>query len=76
MLDPGEKTILHIPNVNSRESTKNKIREVEHIIEALGDWQGTDSATGFQLSRRDGRMLRIATSWTMIRPSATAFPQR
>lgn len=28
VLDPAEKTILHIPNVNSRESTKDKIREV------------------------------------------------
>ena len=49
VLDPHEKTILHIPNVNSRESTKDKIREVEHIIEELGEWQGTDPKTGFQL---------------------------
>jgi hypothetical protein len=61
VLDPDEKTILHIPNVNSRESTKDKHREVEHIIDALGDWQGTDPATGFQLVRRaDGKVLRIA----------------
>jgi len=31
VLNPAEKTIIHIPNVNSRESTKDKIREVEHI---------------------------------------------
>ncbi|SEA62609.1 DEAD/DEAH box helicase [Nitrosospira multiformis] len=61
VLDPNEKTIIHIPNVNSRESTKDKIREVEHIIEALGEWQGIDPATGFQLVKRaDGRVLRIA----------------
>jgi superfamily II DNA or RNA helicase len=61
VLDPAEKTIIHIPNVNSRESTKDKMREVEHIIEALGDWQGIDAATGFQLVKRpDGRVLRIA----------------
>jgi hypothetical protein len=61
VLDPAEKTIIHIPSVNSRESTKDKIREVEHIIEALGDWQGADPATGFQLVRTpQGRMLRIA----------------
>lgn len=61
VLDPTEKTILHIPNVNSRESTKDKHREVEHIIDALGDWQGTDPATGFQLVKTpDGRVLRIA----------------
>ena len=61
VLDPAEKTILHIPNVNSRESTKDKMREVEHILEALGTWQGTDPTTGFQLVQRpDGRVLRIA----------------
>ncbi|MBY0364062.1 MAG: DEAD/DEAH box helicase, partial [Phreatobacter sp.] len=61
VLDPAEKTIIHIPSVNSRESTKDKIREVEHIIEELGDWQGTDPATGFQLVKTaDGRLLRIA----------------
>ena len=61
VLDPGEKTILHIPNVNSRESTKDKIKEVEHILSELGEWQGTDPATGFQLVKTvDGRVLRIA----------------
>lgn len=61
VLDPNEKTIIHIPNVNSRESTKDKMREVEHIIEALGEWQGVDPATGFQLVKiSDGRILRIA----------------
>ncbi len=61
VLDPGEKTIVHIPNVNSRESTKDKIKEVEHIIEELGDWQGTDPETGFQLVQTaDGRLLKIA----------------
>ncbi|TKZ15851.1 DEAD/DEAH box helicase [Shimia litoralis] len=61
VLDPNEKTILHIPNVNSRESTKDKHQEVEHIIDALGDWQGTDDATGFQLVKTpEGRVLKIA----------------
>ncbi len=61
VLDPGEKTIIHIPNVNSRESTKDKHREVEHIIDALGEWQGTDPLTGFQLvTSPDGRRLKIA----------------
>ena len=61
VLDATQKTIIHIPNVNSRESTKDKIREVEHIIEALGEWQGIDAATGFQLVKRaDGRILKIA----------------
>lgn len=61
VLDPAEKTIVHIPNVNSRESTKDKIREVEHIIEELGEWQGADPVTGFQLVKTsDGRLLKIA----------------
>ncbi len=61
VLDPDEKTILHIPSVNSRESTKDKVREVEHIIEELGEWQGTDPASGFQLVKTSaGRVLRIA----------------
>jgi superfamily II DNA or RNA helicase len=61
VLDPAEKTIIHIPNVNSRESTKDKIREVDHIIGALGEWQGMDPATGFQLVKTpEGRILRIA----------------
>ncbi|WP_298014322.1 DEAD/DEAH box helicase [uncultured Castellaniella sp.] len=61
VLDPAEKTIIHIPSVNSRESTKDKIREVENIIWALGEWQGVDAATGFQLVKRpDGSVLRVA----------------
>ena len=61
VLNPAEKTILHIPNVNSRESTKDKIREVDHIIDELGEWQGVDPKTGFQLVKTaDGKVLKIA----------------
>lgn len=61
VLDTDEKTIIHIPSVNSKESTKDKIKEVEHIIESLGQWQGSDAATGFQLVKTPaGRVLRIA----------------
>ena len=61
VLDPDEKTIVHIPSVNSRESTKDKIREVEHILEELGEWTGADPQTGFQLVKAaNGRVLRIA----------------
>lgn len=61
VLDPSQKTIVHIPSVNSRESTKDKIKEVEHILDELGDWEGTDPETGFQLVRTsEGRVLRIA----------------
>lgn len=58
---PTKKRFLHIPNVNSRESTKDKIREVEHIIEALGEWQGIDPTTGFQqVKTAEGKILKIA----------------
>lgn len=61
VLDPNEKTIIHIPNVNARESTKDKLREVEHIIDELGSWDTTDEKTGFYLVKtKDGRTLRIA----------------
>ena len=61
VLDPAEKTIIHIPSVNSRESTKDKIKEVEHIIEELGGWQGADPVTGFQLVKTEsGCVLKIA----------------
>lgn len=61
VLNPHDKTILHIPNVNSKESTKDKIREVEHIIEELGEWQGSDPKTGFQLVKAaNGTTLKIA----------------
>lgn len=61
VLDPALKTIIHIPNVNARESLKDKEREVNEIMSALGDWQGVDPATGFHLIKaRNGRTLRVA----------------
>ena len=61
VLNPKEKTIVHIPNVNARESTKDKIREVDHILEELGEWLGTDPQTGFQLVKiADGTVLKVA----------------
>lgn len=61
-LDPSLKTIVHIPNVNSRESTKRgKDTEVSEILGALGTWKEKDSVTGFDLiEREDGRILRVA----------------
>lgn len=61
VLNPDERTIIHIPNVNSGESTKDKYKEVERIISALGRWEGVDPQTGFQLVRTPkGNVLRIA----------------
>ena len=61
VLDPSKKTIVHIPSVNSRESTKDKIKEVEEIMEYLGDWQGADPVTGFHhVKLPDERVIKIA----------------
>ena len=61
VLDPALKTIVHIPNVNARESLKDKEREVNEIMSALGEWQGVDPATGFHLIKaKDGRTLKVA----------------
>ena len=62
VLDSNQKTIVHIPNVNARESTqRGKTTEVSEIMDALGTWEGKDVATGFDLVKRaDGRVLRIA----------------
>ena len=61
VLDPALKTIVHIPNVNARESLKDKQREVDEIMNGLGEWKGVDPATGFHLVlAADGRTLRVA----------------
>lgn len=60
-LDPSRKTIVHIPSVNARESTKDKVAEVNEILHYLGKWQGADEKTGFELvALPDGRVLKIA----------------
>lgn len=61
VLDPTLKTIVHIPNVNARESLKDKQREVDEIMHGMGEWKGVDPATGFHLVLApDGRTLKVA----------------
>ncbi len=61
VLDPALKTIVHIPNVNARESLKDKQREVDEIMEGLGEWKGVDPVTGFHMiAAKDGRILKVA----------------
>jgi hypothetical protein len=62
VLDTNQKTILHIPHVASRESTKRgKDTEVSEILGSLGTWKGKDAVTGFDLvERSDGKILKIA----------------
>jgi len=62
ILDTDKKTILHIPNVNSGESTKDKHSEVDFIIDAIGDVEKQDADTGVIHVKRysDGKILKIA----------------
>ena len=62
VLDLDKKTIVHIPNVNSGESTKDKIEEVGFIIDAIGQVESTDPDTGIiSVRRRDtDQMVRVA----------------
>jgi len=61
VLDPSLKTIIHIPNVNARESLKDKHKEVDEILGVLGEWKGRDEITGFHLIElADGRILKVA----------------
>lgn len=62
VLDLDKKTILHIPSVNSGESTKDKLEEVGHILDVIGEVDGVDPDTGIiSVLRRDtGGILKVA----------------
>lgn len=62
ILDTDKKTILHIPNVNSGESTKDKHNEVDTILDAIGDVTSVDPETKVIYVKRykDGKILKIA----------------
>jgi hypothetical protein len=62
VLDLNKKTIVHIPSVNSGESTRDKIEEVGRIIDAIGQVESTDPDTGFISVRRQdtGEIVRVA----------------
>lgn len=62
VLDTDKKTILHIPSVNSGESTKDKYIEVDTIIDAIGTVDHVDSETNiiFVSRRSDGKIIKVA----------------
>lgn len=62
VFDLDKKTIIHIPNVNSGESTKDKIEEVGFIIDSIGRVESTDPDTGIISIRRsdNGAVVRVA----------------
>ncbi len=62
ILDTDKKTILHIPNVQSGESTKDKNNEVDIILDKLGKISSIDPETGIIYLERygDSKILKIA----------------
>jgi len=63
ILDTDKKTILHIPNVNAGESTKQgKYNEVDMILDQIGIVEYQDEKTGVIYLKRekDGKILKIA----------------
>ena len=62
ILDENKKTIVHIPSVNSGESTKDKYEEVNRIIDSLGDleYQDPDTNVNFVRSKKSGKLLKVA----------------
>lgn len=62
VLDTDLKTIIHIPNVNSGESTKDKYDEVNQILDLIGEVDYQDEETGIIYVKRhtDGKELKIA----------------
>lgn len=62
ILDTDKKTILHIPNVNSGESTKDKIEEVGQILTTIGTVVDEDDDTGIIYVKRheDDKVIKVA----------------
>nr|WP_320013126.1 DEAD/DEAH box helicase [uncultured Desulfobulbus sp.] len=62
ILDTDKKTILHIPNVNAGESTKDKHKEVDTIIDIVGTVVSQDPDTGVLFVKRklDGKIIKVA----------------
>lgn len=61
-LDTSKKTIIHIPSVNSGESTKDKYDEVDRIFDTIGEIDHQDETTGiyFIKDKHAGKVLKVA----------------
>lgn len=60
VLDTDKKTILHIPNVNSGESTKDKRLEVDFILDSIGAVTKVDESGIIYVEREDGKTIKVA----------------
>lgn len=62
VLDTDLKTILHIPSVNAGESTKDKINEVNTILDKIGEFDHQDEKTGviYIKRKKDEKIIKVA----------------
>lgn len=61
LIDLKKKTIIHIPNVNSRESTGDKYNEVGLIFDMLGKVIKRDDSTGiYTFKTNEGSFIQVA----------------
>lgn len=62
VLDTSKKTIIHIPNVNSKEATQvGKHEETQKIFDIIGEWQSQDSENGIEhVLDRNGVVRKVA----------------
>ncbi len=63
VLDTTKKTIIHIPNVNSRASSGlGKYTETDEIIKVIGTVESRDDNNGgiYHVRTQDGRLLKVA----------------
>ena len=63
ILDTDKKTILHIPSPNAGESTKDKYKEVDTILDIIGDTENMEiDEYGIMHIKKhgDGKILKVA----------------
>jgi len=60
VLDLNKKTIIHIPSVNSRESTKDKYGEVGFILDKMGKFLKQDEHGIYHVQTASGKVLKVA----------------
>lgn len=60
IIDTNKKTIIHIPNVNSGESTKDKYYEVDRILEIIGDASFNTHTGIWEVYNQEGKLLKVA----------------
>ena len=61
VLDTDQKTIIHIPSPNQGESTKDKYKEVDIILDNIGIVEKQDENTGvIFVKREDGKTIKVA----------------